>query len=407
MRYVVGLISSALLLLAPFVQAQTGAVPAGGDPALACKQKPDGRAYWMEYGFCDLPVKGPVQAKGLVLWSHGVSGHLEQFHNPPPPVVRAMALEGWEVLRINRNNLYERNWTSAGVRHRDDAIERLRAAKAQGYRKVILAGQSYGAMISFDANAKTTEIDGVLALSPGTGSDAANASGAGNYRNINRYLLDTGRAQKGGRVVLLFADGDHLHPDRWLGSGFGDQMRAALGSAGVPFVLFDENGPIRGHGAGTTPQFSAWFGDCVRHFLDPTRPVKPGETVCKAPDPVPRFLLPANLKRPTPGHLGPARWLGVWEGTYGDNQRDLMIVVEAVTDDMATVVYAPGAGPNRDLPMGYDRYVRARVQGNAIHVDRGSGRTIVLTLSADGRSAAFRHLAKDGTALDGTLARAR
>ena len=47
-------------------QAQTAAVPPGGDPALACKQRPNGRAYWTEYGFCDLPVKGPSQAKGLV-----------------------------------------------------------------------------------------------------------------------------------------------------------------------------------------------------------------------------------------------------------------------------------------------------------------------------------------------------
>jgi len=60
-------------------QAQTAAVPPGGDPALACKQRPNGRAYWTEYGFCDLPVKGPSQVKGLVLWSHGVSGDKEQF----------------------------------------------------------------------------------------------------------------------------------------------------------------------------------------------------------------------------------------------------------------------------------------------------------------------------------------
>jgi len=71
--------------LAVSVAAQAQQVPPGGDPTLACKQTPDGRAYWTEYGFCDLAVKGPAQAKGLVLWSHGVSGEKEQFHTPPPP----------------------------------------------------------------------------------------------------------------------------------------------------------------------------------------------------------------------------------------------------------------------------------------------------------------------------------
>src|SRR5690349_5375031 len=65
-----------LLLLAAFLNLATGAaraqneaatLPSGGDPALVCKQKPNGRAYWVEYGFCDLPVRGPARAKGLVL----------------------------------------------------------------------------------------------------------------------------------------------------------------------------------------------------------------------------------------------------------------------------------------------------------------------------------------------------
>jgi pimeloyl-ACP methyl ester carboxylesterase len=266
------------------------AVPAlaqaqNGDPALACGQKPDGRAYWVEYGFCDTAVKGPAQAKGLVLWSHGVSRDSEQYRNPPPPVVRRLATAGWDVVKINRNNLHERGWTSSGVRHRDDAIARAAAAKAAGYRAVILAGQSYGGAISLEANAKAGGIDGVLALSPGHGSDAGQGStGQGDrYRNLNRYLLEALSGQKGGRIVVLVAPDDHLHPDRSIGSGFGNKMRAALAASGRPHVVFDENGPIPGHGAGGTSRFSTLFGPCVVKFLDPSLPVAAGETVCKAP----------------------------------------------------------------------------------------------------------------------------
>ena len=56
-------------------------VPPGGDPGLACHQEPNGRGYWAEYGFCDLSVRGPSQAKGMVLWSHGVDGHKESSIN--------------------------------------------------------------------------------------------------------------------------------------------------------------------------------------------------------------------------------------------------------------------------------------------------------------------------------------
>jgi pimeloyl-ACP methyl ester carboxylesterase len=398
-----------VLLISPTtLHAQAGAVPPGGDPALACKQRPDGRAYWTEYGFCDLPVKGPSQAEGLVLWSHGLAADREQFNDPPPPIMRAMQLAGWDIIRINRNNLYEKSWESSGPRHRDDALDRLSAAKAQGYRFVVLAGQSYGGTISLEASAKSDEVDGVLAFSAGHGSDANQGATGGRerFRILNGLLLKTISAQKGGRLVVLTAGGDSLQPDRVPGSGWALQIRAALNSTGRPYVVFDENSPIRGHGAGTTNQFSAWFGSCIERFLDPAQRLAAGETVCRPPDPIPRFLMPADLKRPAAGGSGPARWLGVWEGTFGENNRDLAIVVEAATTDVATVIYAPGAGPRRDLNMGYDRYTNAKVKGDTITIDRGGNRTITLVLSSDGKGLSFQHTLLTAPTLLGTLRRA-
>jgi pimeloyl-ACP methyl ester carboxylesterase len=390
------------------LHAQAGAVPPGGDPALACKQRPDGRAYWTEYGFCDLPVKGPNQAKGLVLWSHGLAADREQFNGAPPPVVRSMQLAGWDVIRINRNNLHERSWEASGPRHRDDALDRLRAAKVQGYGFVVLAGQSYGGIISLEASAKSAEVDGVLAFSPGHGSDANQGSFGGRerYRILSGYLLKTISAQKGARVVVLTAGGDQLQPDRVAGSGFGAQLRAALNSTGRPYVAFDETSPIRGHGAGMTNQFAAWFGGCVQRFLDPAQGVPAGETVCRPPDPLPRFLLPADLKRPRAGAVGPARWLGVWEGSYVQNRRDVMLVVEAVSQDTATVVYATGSGPQHDMNMDSDRYTKARVAADKLIIDRGGNRAITLVRASDGKSLSIEHTLPDAPSLTGTLSRA-
>ncbi len=239
-----GLLDTLLACIAPgSLQAQSGPVPPGGDPALACGQRPEGRSYWTEYGFCDMAVRGPAQAKGLVLWSHGVDGRKAQYQYPPPPIVRALALSGWDVVKINRNALAETEWYSTGVRHTDDALLRAQDAKARGYKAIILAGQSYGGGISIEANTKALGIDGVLALSPGYGSDAT-LSGE-NYRQHSAYLLASLSRQKGGRVVVLSAARDMYHPDRSTGSGFGGEMRKALAASRRPFVVFDETAPIR------------------------------------------------------------------------------------------------------------------------------------------------------------------
>jgi hypothetical protein len=399
----------AFVVSGPALAQGSGAqAPPGGDPTLACGQASNGRAYWLEQGFCDIPTRGPAAAKGVVFWSHGVDGDREAYRSPPPLIMRRFANAGWDVFKINRNNLNERGWTSSGVRHRDEAIERARAARSQGYRAVVLAGQSYGGAISLEANARSTDIHGVIALSPGHGSDLGQpgGGGGGRYFNTDIYLLDAVAAQKGGRVVVLVALNDHLHPNRSTpGSYMGPRLRQALAGTGRPYVVFDETGPIHGHGAGTTNQFSDWFGACLARFLDPGQAPPPGETICPPPNPLPHFLLPTNLRQPTPGASGSALWLGAWVGGYTETRGELMVVVENVSGPNATIVYATGPGPNRDRSMGFDRYSNARIDGNRIVVDRGRGRTFELAFAADGKRADVVHKGGEQT-LSGSLHRA-
>lgn len=82
---------------------------------------------------------------------------------------------------------------------------------------------------------------------------------------------------------MLVAADDKYHPDRGIGSSFGNQLRSALAQTGRPYVVFDETLPIHGHGACTTNQFSTCFGGCVVRFLDPSQNVAAGETICNAP----------------------------------------------------------------------------------------------------------------------------
>ena len=403
-----------------FLFAMTGAmapaqgalpVPPGGDPAMACGQKPDGRAYWTEYAFCDLPVQGPAKAKGLVLWSHGVDSNLVQYATPASLLMRRLAQAGWDIVKIDRNNLYERCaggmagnlsncWSAGGARHVDDLLERAKQAKAQGYARIIAAGQSFGGAISVEANAKAPGLFyAVVATSPGHGSDAANAGGSTSaaYYNLDRQLLTTLAAQRTARVVLSLPPLDAFHPNRnddpiW------PKARAALQDDGLPFALFGDGLPINGHGAANTNQFSNWFGACIVAFLDPARSPPAGETKCEAPAVPPKFLLPADLKIAAPGTVGTSRWLGAWEGAFVENRRDLMIVIERIEGETVALTYSPGAGPQRSLSMGYDRYTKGRlVSADTIAVDRGGGRSMRLVLAADGSRVDVQHIAPEGT----------
>lgn len=103
---------------------------------------------------------------------------------------------------------------------------------------------------------------------------------------------------------------------------------------------------------------------------------------------------------------GPARWLGAWAGTYGEDRRDLMVVVETAGADTATNVYATGAGPKQDQNMGFERFTKARLEGNTLAVNRSNRRTITLTLSADGKSIAFQHKSENSQPLVGSLTQA-
>jgi pimeloyl-ACP methyl ester carboxylesterase len=255
-------------------------VPPGGDRAMACGQKPDGRAYWMEYAFCDLAVRGPRRAKGLILWSHGVDGNKPQYTARGTPLMRLMANAGWDVVKIDRNNLYERTWTSSGLRHVQDLIERAKAARTQGYERVIAAGQSYGGAISVEANARSPGLFyAVLAASPGHGSDAVDDSVTrGAYYTLDKSLLDALAGQRSGRVVVSLPPLDAYHPNRD-GDPIWPKVRATLAAAGQPFVLIGEGSPISGHGAASTSKFSTTFGACIQTFLDPAR-TPSGETRC-------------------------------------------------------------------------------------------------------------------------------
>jgi pimeloyl-ACP methyl ester carboxylesterase len=324
---------------------------------LAYSGPPSSRtAYWEEPAFADLPYKGPADARGVLFWSHGLNGHNAQWHIVPPPIVRDFARAGWDVVKVQRNNLHENGWNASGPRHVDDLLERVAVARRNGYRQVILAGQSYGGAISLEAAGRDPAIFAVIAFAPGHGSDACGGHIGSREisANLPGYLLGAIERQHAARIVLSLADGDdcmgNQHPSA--------VIEAALDGAHRPYIHFDDRLPIRGHGAAETRQFSAWYRECLLGFLNPEKQPAAGPTSCPAPVNT-RFLVPpepatsSGAVRPSSSADFIGRWSGALQSldTMQDWGREVCVDVDEIgTDGLAGTVYY-GAGPARLLSM--------------------------------------------------------
>ena len=344
----------------------------------------DFTTYWTEPAFKDAPYKGPTIARGILFWSHGVSGKNVQWQSPPPEVIHDFAHAGWDVVKVQRNNLHENGWTASGVKHVTDLVERIKKAHDEGYRFIIAAGQSYGGAISLEASARTDLLFGVIAFAPGHGSDACGRSaGQGWGRiadNLQAYLVDAIVAAQAPRIVVSMADGDecqgHNDPTRLL--------RDALGRTSGNFVFLDSSMPVRGHGAAATAQFQRWYGPCLSAFLDPdARPV-PKETVCPAPS-EPRYILPQGYRLPA----APAEGLvGAWSGeltsTPASVPRNLCVAIDSEGAVLKALTLFD-AGPERRLSMTATKREFRKEEAGFVY--RGSGSyQIVLTPRSQART---------------------
>jgi pimeloyl-ACP methyl ester carboxylesterase len=250
-------------LVAWVAAALLAAVPASAadTPDLRCEQEPGTRFFWIEWGFCDLEPHGPDHARGVVIWNHGILGTSEQFTAPPAAALRLLHARGWDIVKINRHNLAE-NARSSLVRATERTAAEIQAQRARGYRRVVLAGQSFGGLVSLEAAGSTRDVYAVIALAPGV-------TGAPDRLDPERLLQDV----KAPRIAVVFPQGDALF-DRVRGP----VALRALSRRGDAFLLVDEASPaISGHIGAMGGRFALRYGLCLADFLSDA---PPGRFLC-------------------------------------------------------------------------------------------------------------------------------
>lgn len=264
------LISLALVLgagcAAPTLQADA---PPGD---LGCNQEPGNRFFWVERAFCDLPPNGPDRAHGIVIWNHGISATTEQWRAPVPPVFRLLQVRGWDVIIVKRHNLAEVDTDRSLYRAVEHTLKQVRHERQRGYRKIVLAGQSFGGSITLDAAEQSGEIFAIIAMAPGVRT----IGGPGLDPSVTERSLQRVRLE---RVTLILPKDDALFGNLDRGPG----ANRILSARKIPYLLLDETSGLTGHAGGTGGKFALHYGLCLSEFLT-ARTLPADRFRCPTPD---------------------------------------------------------------------------------------------------------------------------
>jgi pimeloyl-ACP methyl ester carboxylesterase len=231
-------------------------VPAAAAPDdLACNQQPGNRFFWVERAFCNLPMNGAERANGVIIWNHGISGTTQSWMAPAPPALRLLQARGWDVIMLKRHHAAEGDNTLYRTVQR--TLDEAKALKKAGYRKVVLAGQSFGGYVTLEAIDTSPDIDAAIALAPGVRYGSATGR---LDASVTDRLLQTAKV---GRLALLFPKHDALF--NYLERG--ESAKSILSRRTLPYLLVDETSDITGHGGGVTGRFALRYGPCLADFL--------------------------------------------------------------------------------------------------------------------------------------------
>jgi hypothetical protein len=309
-----------LLPLLALVLAYSPVAPAAtlNEDIIVTGQRPPvpGANVWYEGGYGEFPPLGPQFAKGLVIWNHPNAGIGQGAAVATTKAIGGLAALGWDVIRLQRNPRLPPAWENRLEEVRVSLTQEVADARAQGYQRIILAGQGFGGGLALEA-AKT--IDGlyaVVALAPNTGDGLA---------SINRTMSQLREAQATRVVVLFPKDDEQVMQPR------GAMARDVLNArAGLPYLLVDEDSGVRGN-AGSESMAFGTYATCMAYFLAPDATPHAGEFRCGV-DEVPAIL--ARMGAKPHGN-------DVW---FGYSNRGLETYVELPAAPGGTILYGWGYG---------------------------------------------------------------
>ena len=355
------------------------------------------------------PAMGPAKAKGVIVWSHGRSINAEDSESPSPAYLTALRDDGWDVMRFDR--MSHGDTLSDSTKRLVDYTAQL---KHDGYKQVVLAGQSFGAFLSLMAADSSSDVDAVVATAPAAyGSfDDFYDSWRLNATRLYPLLERVKRA----RVMVFYFHGDDFDP-----GGRGERSRAILSQRGVGYAIVDQPAYLSGHWASSTGLFLRRYGNCIRDFANNDK--LKGELPCEplwGSTPSAELKLPPELADPKlartaaapaspTGSASPATADGKATGGFRDvwyrfypNGREVLFGVETAHGDDLSAVYAIGPSVDNKHPAAWTRRKGRVIEDSFVFEEKGKstlrlharqdGGLSATWISADGKTSMTAHL---------------
>ena len=197
---------------------------------------------------------GGERAQGAVIWSHGRSLQKECALAPTPEYIGGFRTAGWDTFRLNRPRIADTQPASGAA-----LAEAAEALKHQGYRRVVLAGQSFGAFISLIAAARSEAVDAMIATAPAAYGSAE--SNPGGFAQNATALYELLGAVRHARIALFFFEGDVFDP-----GGRGPVADQILAAHGLAHVVVDRPVGLTTHWAAASPVFATQYASCLVAF---------------------------------------------------------------------------------------------------------------------------------------------
>jgi hypothetical protein len=222
--------------------------------------------------------QGPSTAKGVIYLIHGydrVNPIIDDYDGVQPFVI-GLNRQGWDVIAakvpFRASSALATDLIGSigpGLPARADAFRK------QGYKRVVLGGQSWGAWLALAATTRNhMKADGLILIAPATYGTRTNKDGGANpgyARNKSEFLpLIAGVSTPS---IVVFFNNDDTDP-----GGRGAFTQSTLEQRAVPHILIDGAEDLAGHGASWLPLFDYAFGDCFATFL-----AAPATMTCKPP----------------------------------------------------------------------------------------------------------------------------
>lgn len=212
---------------------------------------------WLAPAYPGRSLLGPAEAAGAVIWSHGRSVDFEDSAAPTPAYIEVLRQGGWDTFRFNRLRAGDTFENSAPA-----LVGLVRKLKAEGYRRVALAGQSYGGFLSLLAADVSDAVDAIIVTAPAAYGDFASGNWGSNATQLYPLLAKVHHA----RVMAFFFRQDSFDP-----GGRANETRAILVAHKLPFIVVDQPRDLTSHWAAATPAFARKFGACILGFIDAAR----------------------------------------------------------------------------------------------------------------------------------------